>query len=165
MPNQEPAFAWPFGNCPVRVGTQGLFHLCLKTFVAPFLQARLTAPGSPRMAISWKMQLQSLGHCSLWFFRFPCCQKSRINWQFALLWLERFGGLKSCATIYDTSFCHYFHISKTFYETVSQSPLPMPYISVHETAKSDLTKKNGEFFFHCLFCSTCYSPPLTSYLT
>ena len=30
-------FAWPFGNGPVRVGTQGLFRLCLKTFVAPFL--------------------------------------------------------------------------------------------------------------------------------
>ena len=29
MPNQEPAFAWPFGNGPVRVGTQGLFRLCL----------------------------------------------------------------------------------------------------------------------------------------
>ena len=27
MPNQEPAFAWPFGNGPVRVGTQGLFRL------------------------------------------------------------------------------------------------------------------------------------------
>ena len=49
MPNQEPAFAWPFGNGPVRVGTQGLFRLCLKTFVEPFLPARLTAPGSPRM--------------------------------------------------------------------------------------------------------------------
>ena len=33
----------------MRVGTQGFFHLCLKTFVAPFLPARLTAPGSPRM--------------------------------------------------------------------------------------------------------------------
>ena len=49
VPNQEPAFAWPFGNGPVRVGIQGLFRLCLKTFVAPFLPARLTAPGSPRM--------------------------------------------------------------------------------------------------------------------
>ena len=47
MPNQEPVFAWPSGNGPVRVGAQGLFRLCLKTFVAPFLQARLTAPGSP----------------------------------------------------------------------------------------------------------------------
>ena len=44
-----PALAWPFGNGQVRVGTQGLFRLCLKTFVAPFLPARLTAPGSPRM--------------------------------------------------------------------------------------------------------------------
>ena len=50
MPNQEPAFAWLFGNGPVRVGTQGLFRLYLKTFVAPFLPARLTAPGSPRMS-------------------------------------------------------------------------------------------------------------------
>ena len=49
MPNQEPAIAWPFGNGPVRVGTQGLFRPCLKTFVAPFNPARLTAPGSPRM--------------------------------------------------------------------------------------------------------------------
>ena len=39
-----------FGNVPVRVGTQGLFRPYLKTFVAPFLPARLTAPGSPRMA-------------------------------------------------------------------------------------------------------------------
>ena len=33
----------------VRVGTEGLFRLCVKTFVAPFLPARLTAPRSPRM--------------------------------------------------------------------------------------------------------------------
>ena len=38
-------------KCPVRVGTQGLFRLCLKTFVAPFLPARLTAPGSLRMSV------------------------------------------------------------------------------------------------------------------
>ena len=31
--------------------------------------------------------------------------------------------------------------------------------------KPDVTKKNGEFFFHCLFCCTFYSPPVTSYLT
>ena len=49
VPNQEPEFAWPFGNGPVRVGTQGLFRPCLKTFVAPFLPVRLTAPGSPSM--------------------------------------------------------------------------------------------------------------------
>ena len=49
VPNQETAFAWPFGNGPVIVGTQGLFCLCLKTFVAPFLPARLTAPRSPRI--------------------------------------------------------------------------------------------------------------------
>ena len=53
MANQEPAFAWPFGNGPVRVGTRGLFRLCLRTFVAPFPPARLTAPGSPRMDRSW----------------------------------------------------------------------------------------------------------------
>ena len=28
---------------------KGLFRLCLKTFVAPYLPARMTAPGSPRM--------------------------------------------------------------------------------------------------------------------
>ena len=49
MPNREPAFAWPFGNGPVRVGIQALFRLYLKTFVAPFLSARPTAPGSLRM--------------------------------------------------------------------------------------------------------------------
>ena len=43
MPNQDAAFASPFGNGPVRVGTQGRFRPCLKTFVAPFLLARLTA--------------------------------------------------------------------------------------------------------------------------
>ena len=31
--------------------------------------------------------------------------------------------------------------------------------------KPDVPKKNREFFFHCLFCQTCYSPPVTSYLT
>ena len=36
-------------NGPVRVGTQGLFRPCLKTFVAPLSPAWLTAPGSPRM--------------------------------------------------------------------------------------------------------------------
>ena len=40
VPSQEPAFAYG----PVRVGTQGLFRLCLKTFVAPFLPARLDCP-------------------------------------------------------------------------------------------------------------------------
>ena len=49
VPNQETAFARPFGNGPVIVGTHGLFCLCLKTFVAPFLPARLTAPRSPRI--------------------------------------------------------------------------------------------------------------------
>ena len=47
VPNQEPASAWIFGNGSVRVGTQGLFRAYLKTFVAPFLPTRLTAPGSP----------------------------------------------------------------------------------------------------------------------
>ena len=49
MPNQEPAFAWPFRNGPARVGSQGLFRPCLKTFVGIFVPARLTASGSPRM--------------------------------------------------------------------------------------------------------------------
>ena len=37
VPNQEPASTWIFGNGPVRVGTQGLFHPYLKTFILPFL--------------------------------------------------------------------------------------------------------------------------------
>ena len=49
VPNQDPAFAWSFGNGLVRVGIQRLFRLCLKTFVAPFLPTRMTAPWSPRM--------------------------------------------------------------------------------------------------------------------
>ena len=49
MPNQEPAFALPFGNGSVRVGVQDLSRPCLNTFVKPSLPARLTAPGSPRM--------------------------------------------------------------------------------------------------------------------
>ena len=36
LPNQEPLFAKPFGNGPVRLGTQGFFRPFLKTFVAPF---------------------------------------------------------------------------------------------------------------------------------
>ena len=55
MPSQEPVFAWPFGNGPVRVGTQGLFRPCLKTFVAPFLPAWLTAPGSSRMWLGQRL--------------------------------------------------------------------------------------------------------------
>ena len=54
VPNKEPAFAWIFGNSSVRVGTQGLFRPYLKTFDAPFLRTRLTAPGSPRMVKSQK---------------------------------------------------------------------------------------------------------------
>ena len=50
VPNQEPASAWIFGNSSVRVGTQRLFRPYLKTFVPPFLPARLTAPGSPKMS-------------------------------------------------------------------------------------------------------------------
>ena len=47
-------FPWRFElsgvDCSsVRVGTQGLFHPYLKTFVPPFLRTGLTAPGSPRM--------------------------------------------------------------------------------------------------------------------
>ena len=52
VPNQEPASAWIFGNSSVKVGTQGLFHPYLKTFVPPFLPTRVTAPGSPRMYLS-----------------------------------------------------------------------------------------------------------------
>ena len=52
VPNQEPAFGGLFGNGLVRVGTQGLFRPCLKTFVAVFLPTRLTAPGSLRMGKS-----------------------------------------------------------------------------------------------------------------
>ena len=33
----------------MRVSNQELFRLCLKTFVVPFLPARLAAPGSPRI--------------------------------------------------------------------------------------------------------------------
>ena len=40
VPSQEPAFAYD----SVRVSTQGLFRLCLKTFVAPFLPARVNCP-------------------------------------------------------------------------------------------------------------------------
>ena len=52
VPGQEPAFAWPSGNGPVRVSS-------LKPFVAPFLPTRATAPGSPRMS-SPRMTEQAL---------------------------------------------------------------------------------------------------------
>ena len=45
VPNQEPTSVWIFWNGLVRVGTQGLFRPYLKTFVAPLLSTRLTAPG------------------------------------------------------------------------------------------------------------------------
>ena len=51
VPNYKPTFSLPFGNGPVRVGTQGLFHLVLKTFVVTFL-TRLTVRGFPRIAFS-----------------------------------------------------------------------------------------------------------------
>ena len=38
-----------FWKYSLRVGTLGLFHPYVKTFVAPFLPTQLTAPGSPRM--------------------------------------------------------------------------------------------------------------------
>ena len=46
-------------------GTTKVFNQCLKTFVAPFLPARLTAPGPPRMllqlsALSEKCKIMSL---------------------------------------------------------------------------------------------------------
>jgi len=58
VPNQEPAFSLLFGNGPVRVGTQGLFRPCLKTFIPPFLPTRLTAPGSRRMG--WSKPLKCI---------------------------------------------------------------------------------------------------------
>ena len=59
MPNHDPAFAWPFRNGPARVGSQGLFRPCLKTFVGIFVLARLTAAGSPRMRKITKIQEDS----------------------------------------------------------------------------------------------------------
>ena len=57
VPCKEPAFAWPFENGLVRIGTQGLFRPkrrpCLKAFIAPFHPTRLTATGSPRMVDTW----------------------------------------------------------------------------------------------------------------
>ena len=50
VPNQEPAFAWPFGIGMVRVGTKGLFRPCLNTFFERFLPTRLTAPSFPRIS-------------------------------------------------------------------------------------------------------------------
>ena len=62
----------------------GLFRLCLKTLVAPFLPARLTAPGSPRMVhISLATNSISKPFCSVFCFvlemdevyippQFPC---------------------------------------------------------------------------------------------
>ena len=60
VPNQEPESAWIFGNNSVRVGTQGLFRPYLKTFVPPFLPTRLTAPGSPRMIVTYCIKHRTL---------------------------------------------------------------------------------------------------------
>ena len=54
---KDQSYSWIFGNSSVRVGTQGLFRPYLKTFVAPFLPTRLTAPGSPRMRIKRKKKI------------------------------------------------------------------------------------------------------------
>ena len=78
VPNQEPASAWIFGNGPVKVATQGLFHPYLKTFVPPFLPTRLTAPGSPRMVHSWQCfsingEQEGIlyAHASIWAVEVP----------------------------------------------------------------------------------------------
>ena len=55
MPNQEPAFTWPFGNGPVRVGTQGLFRLCLKTDWLP-----LGLRGWADIRVAWLVYLACL---------------------------------------------------------------------------------------------------------
>ena len=50
MPNQELAFAWPFGEWSGESRYPGAFSPVLEmTFVAPLLPTRLTAPGFPRM--------------------------------------------------------------------------------------------------------------------
>ena len=72
MPNQEPASVWIFGNGSVRVGTQGLFRPYLKTFVAPILSTRLTAPGSPRMCFHLPSCKSAGWIC--WNYRWECSQ-------------------------------------------------------------------------------------------
>ena len=64
-------------NGLVRVGTQGLFRPCLKTFVAPFSWTRLTAPGSPRMnfdsfAVERVLFITHGVHCAFCLSNEPC---------------------------------------------------------------------------------------------
>ena len=44
VPNQNPVFAWPFGNGPVRVGTQGHFRPCVKNFRRAFSSGPTDCP-------------------------------------------------------------------------------------------------------------------------
>ena len=44
MPNQEPAFEWPFGNGPVRVGTQGAFPPTFPPVLEQFRRAFSPGP-------------------------------------------------------------------------------------------------------------------------
>ena len=66
MPNQEPASAWIFGNSLLRVGTEGLFHPYLKTFVPPFLRIRQTAPGFSEDVWPSVLHVQSTERLWLW---------------------------------------------------------------------------------------------------
>ena len=106
VPNQEPVFAWPFGNGPVRVGTQGLFRQCLKTFIAPFLPARLTAPGSPRMRKSkwsaWPF-VNNTKKCTFKEIetekkkrRNRNIEKAAWNWRTILNWIKEISQVQHC---------------------------------------------------------------------
>ena len=106
VPNQEPVFAWLFGNGLVRVGTQGLFRQCLKTFIAPFLPARLTAPGSPRMRKSkwsaWPFVNNTI-KCTFKEIetekkkrRNRNIEKAAWNWRTILNWIKEISQVQHC---------------------------------------------------------------------
>ena len=65
LPNQEPVFAKPFGNGPVRLGTQGFFRPFLKTFVAPFRPPPTDCPWVSEDATR-QNSLQNFVDQSLW---------------------------------------------------------------------------------------------------
>ena len=140
MPNQEPAFAWPFGNGLFRFSTQALFCPCLKTFIAPFLPAWLTAPGSLRM-VATQLDIQyvlsvpvvrssvliiterHLDFCSFskvlqsyWIFAcLFCFSRQTCLWTFFPYCLLSFKEITHAKNVHFTSgiLCNFFHASET----------------------------------------------------
>ena len=107
----------------MRVGTQGLFRLYLKTFVAPFLPARLTSPGSPRMPQSALRH----GYCLLQIHDSAVPELKSVSFV-KTIWLElndKLFGINKQKKLSDGDAPHFFNLGSASNEvfTVSSSTL------------------------------------------